>query len=110
VEGTVVFVLLPTYCAPLSEVERHSDAHRAWVAAHIASGRFLMAGRREPREGGFILAADGDRAEYERIAAGDPFVAEGLAEYEVLEVHPTVGSPGFLGALADHGILVHRPS
>jgi uncharacterized protein YciI len=101
-----LFVLLPTYCAPLTEVDRHLTAHREWLDEHFAAGRFLVAGRREPREGGFILAADGDRAEFERIAAADPFVIEGVATYEVLEVQPTAGRAGFLSALAEHGVAM----
>jgi hypothetical protein len=62
------------------------------------------AGRREPREGGFILAADGDRAEIERLAGTDPFTLGGVARYEVLEVRPTSGIPGVLDMPAHHGV------
>jgi len=87
------------------------SAHREWLGAQYAAGRFLFAGRREPRDGGFIMAADGDgdRAEIERVAATDPFVIEGVATYEVLEVHPTGGSPAFLEALTAHGVAVITP-
>jgi uncharacterized protein YciI len=104
-----MFVVLPTYTAPLSEVDRHLDAHRAWLDAQYAAGRFLVAGRREPRDGGFILAADGDRAELDRVIAADPFATAGVAEYQVLEVHPTGGRPDFLAALEAHGVAVAAP-
>jgi uncharacterized protein YciI len=101
-----VFVLLPTYIAPLDQVDALLTEHRAWLEEQYAAGRFLFAGRREPREGGFILAADGDRAELERIAGTDPFALGGVARYEVLEVRPTGGIPGVLDALARHGVAI----
>jgi uncharacterized protein YciI len=105
-----LFLLLPTYRAPLSEVDAMQAEHRAWIDEHCTAGRFLVAGRRVPRVGGFILAADGDRTEIERIAAADPFVTAGLAHYEVLEVRPTAGVPAVLRTLAEHGVEASVPS
>jgi uncharacterized protein YciI len=99
-----VFILLPTYLVPLEQIDAMLEEHRVWIEEHCASGRFLVVGRRVPREGGFILAADGDRAEIEGIAATDPFVTSGLASYDVLEVQPTGGVPEVLRTLAAHGI------
>jgi uncharacterized protein YciI len=104
-----VFVLLPTYLAPLDEIDALLDEHRDWIDEHCAAGRFLLVGRRVPRDGGFILAADGDRGELERIAAADPFSTAGLVSYEVLEVLPTGGSPVVLQTLAAHGVAVSVP-
>jgi uncharacterized protein YciI len=104
-----VFVLLPTYRAPLDEVDALLEKHRDWIDVHCAAGRFLLFGRREPRDGAFILAADGDRRELELIAASDPFSLAGLVDYEVLEVRPTGGSPAVLQALAAHGVAVSVP-
>jgi uncharacterized protein YciI len=104
-----VFVLLPTYRAPLEEVDALLDEHRDWLDGHCAEGRFLLAGRQVPRDGGFILAADGDRRELERIAATDPFSTAGLVTYEVLEVLPTAGIPAVLQAFAAHGVAVSVP-
>jgi uncharacterized protein YciI len=101
-----VFVLLPTYIAPIEQVDALLAEHRAWLEAQYATGRFLFAGRREPREGGFILAADGDRAELERLAATDPFAVGGVTHYDVIEVRPTGGIPAVLDALSRHGVEV----
>ncbi|MCI2422334.1 YciI family protein [Saccharopolyspora sp. K220] len=105
-----MFVLLPTYQVPLDQVDAVLTEHRAWLDEQFASGRFLVAGRRVPREGGFILAADGDRAEIEQLAATDPFAIEGIAHYEVLEVQPTGGMPGVLAALAGYGVRIAGPN
>jgi uncharacterized protein YciI len=104
-----VFVLLPTYRAPLEEVDALLEEHRDWLDEHIEAGRFLLAGRQQPRDGGFILAADGDRRELEHIAATDPFSTAGLVNYQVLEVLPTAGTPAVLQALAAHGVAVSVP-
>ncbi|MFC4949094.1 YciI family protein [Pseudonocardia sp. GCM10023141] len=99
-----MFVLLPTYRVPLAQIDAMMEEHRVWVDEHRDSGRFLLYGRRVPREGAFILVADGDRGEIERIAASDPFATAGLATYEVLEVHPAGGAPEVLRTLAAHGV------
>jgi uncharacterized protein YciI len=103
-ERCFVFLLLPTYQAPLHQVDAILEEHRVWLDEHCSAGRFLLFGRRVPREGGFILAADGDRAEIERIVATDPFATAGLARYEVLEVNPTGGMPKVLRTPAEHGV------
>ena len=105
-----MFVLLPTYRAPLDEVDALLEKHRDWLDTHCAAGRFLLFGRREPRDGGFILAADGDRRELELIAASDPFSTAGLVAYEVLEVRPTGGAPAVLQTLSAHGVAVSLPA
>jgi uncharacterized protein YciI len=104
IERSSVFILLPTYLVPIEQIDAMLEEHRVWIDAHCASGRFLVVGRRVPREGGFILAVDGDRAETEAIAATDPFVTSALASYDVLEVQPTGGVPEVLRTLAEHGV------
>lgn len=105
-----MFVLLPTYHASLDEVDALLEEHRDWLDVHCSAGRFLLVGRRVPRDGGFILAADGDRGELERIAATDPFSTAGLVTYEVLEVLPTGGAPAVLQTLAEHGVAASVPT
>ncbi len=55
---------------------------------------FLASGRKEPREGGVILAVAGDRARIEEITAGDPFVRAGVCAYRVTEFVATKTAPG----------------
>ena len=90
------------YTAPLSAVDAHIDSHKAWVARHIDSGVFLLAGRRVPRTGGFILAAGIDRAQLDAIIAADSFVIGGVAVYDVYEVAPTMASGALASLLPDH--------
>ena len=80
-----MFVLLLTYVKPLPEVDALMREHVAWLKEGYAAGRFIVSGRQVPRTGGVILARGDDRAEIEALAATDPFVAGGVATWEVVE-------------------------
>ncbi|MGW0738102.1 YciI family protein [Streptomyces sp. NPDC002851] len=80
-----MFVLELTYTAPLSAVDEQMQAHVAWLDQHYADGTFLASGRKNPRDGGVILAVGDDRAAIEKIVAADPFVLAGVCEYRVTE-------------------------
>ncbi|MFF8474060.1 YciI family protein [Streptomyces sp. NPDC015414] len=88
-----MFVLELTYTAPLEDVDAALAAHRAWLDEQYEKGHFLASGRKEPRDGGVILAVADDRARIEEIAAGDPFVAAGVCEYRVTEFRATKTAP-----------------
>jgi len=104
-----MFILPPTYCAPLDEVDKVIGAHGDWLAKQYSADHFLVAGPREPREGGVILATGDDRAEMEKLVATDPFTLAGVATYQLQEIRPTGGVPGVLSALAEHGVAVDVP-
>ncbi|MFD6492162.1 YciI family protein [Streptomyces sp. NPDC059944] len=89
-----MFVLELTYTAPLEAVDAVLDAHVAWLDEQYASGSFLASGRKNPRDGGVILAVAEDRARIEEIAAGDPFVTAGVCAYRVTEFVATKTAPG----------------
>ncbi|WP_030751813.1 YciI family protein [Streptomyces griseus] len=89
-----MFVLELTYTGPVERADALMDAHVAWLDAQYAAGVFLASGRKNPRDGGVILAAGADRAEIERIAAADPFSAEGVCAYRITEFHATKTAEG----------------
>jgi uncharacterized protein YciI len=60
-------------------------AHVAFLNRHYASGRFVVSGRKIPRDGGIIIAIGASKAEIEALVREDPFVARGLAEFRVVE-------------------------
>jgi uncharacterized protein YciI len=93
-----VFVVLLTYVAPLEAVDQYLAEHREFLRRQYAAGVFLLSGRKEPREGGVILAAGDSREELEAILGTDPFRIHGLATYEVVRFTPTMAAPA-LGAL-----------
>ncbi|RYZ02330.1 MAG: hypothetical protein EOO73_32000 [Myxococcales bacterium] len=80
-----MFVIELLYKAELSEIDANMRAHMAFLKKYYAAGRFLVSGRKVPRDGGVILAIGGDRAEIEAIVREDPFVARGLADFRVIE-------------------------
>lgn len=84
-----MFIVSLTYDVPLTEIDAHLGAHRAFLDRHFATGAFLASGPKEPRTGGVILAAVASREELDGILAEDPFRQNGLARYAVEEFRPT---------------------
>ena len=89
-----MFLLLGRYLKPIDQVEAHLDAHRAWVRTGVEAGAFIAAGREVPLQGGLIVATGVDRAEVEALIAKDPYVIEGVAEYDVREYDVVLALPG----------------
>jgi uncharacterized protein YciI len=88
-----MFVLELTYTAPLEAVDTVLEAHVAWLDEQYERGVFLASGRKNPSDGGVIIAAAGDRARIEEIAAGDPFVTAGVCAYRITEFVATKTAP-----------------
>ncbi|MFF2520583.1 YciI family protein [Streptomyces liangshanensis] len=88
-----MFVLEVTYTVPLDQVDPLLADHVSWLDASYDSGVFLASGRKNPRDGGVILAVGGDRAEIERLVATDPFVTGGICEYRITEFTATKTAP-----------------
>jgi uncharacterized protein YciI len=84
-----MYALISRYKRPLSEVDKHIDAHRAWLRKNYAAGTFLISGRQRSGAGGFILVAAIERTQLDAILAVDPFVQNDLADYEIVDVTPT---------------------
>lgn len=94
-----MLIISLSYTAPLDQVDRHLDAHVAWLKEGYASGMFVASGRKVPRRGGIILA-QGEREGVEAMAERDPFVTEGVATCEITEFTVTMTGEG-LGTLRD---------
>ena len=88
-----MFLIELTYKAALPEIDRHMKAHVAFLNQHYAAGRFVVSGRKIPREGGIIVATGGTREEIEALMREDPFVARGLAEVRVVEFRASQRAP-----------------
>ncbi|MFB7511780.1 MULTISPECIES: YciI family protein [unclassified Streptomyces] len=84
-----MFVLELTYTAPVEQADALLAPHVAWLDAQFAAGVFLASGRKNPRDGGVILATGVDRAEIEAIAAADPFSTAGICTYRITEFYAT---------------------
>lgn len=92
-----MFILELTYTAPVERVDAVLEAHVAWLDEQYAAGRVLASGRKQPRDGGVLIAVAEDRAAIERIADTDPFVVAGVCEYRIVEFVATKTAPELAG-------------
>ena len=80
-----MFVIELIYKADLKAIDAQMRAHMAFLRKHYAEGRFLVSGRKIPREGGIILALGKSKDEIDAIMRDDPFCKNGLADFRVIE-------------------------
>lgn len=88
-----MFLIELTYKAPLARIDAHMAAHVVFLEKHYAAGRFLVSGRKIPRDGGVILAVGKTRAHIEAIVEEDPFYREGLADVRIVEFRASQRAP-----------------
>jgi len=80
---------------PLTEVDKHIDAHIAYLEKYYALGKFIASGRKVPRTGGIILVNAANIDELTAIIEEDPFHIANLANYEVTEFIATMTAKAF---------------
>lgn len=85
-----MFIAILTYKKPLSEVDKHLQAHREYLAGHYAAGDFIASGPQNPRIGGVIMIKAADREAVNAIISQDPFNINGIADYQIVEFTPTM--------------------
>ena len=90
-----MYLIILTYQKDLNEVEKHLEAHRAYLDKHYASGYFVASGMQVPRTGGVILCKASNRGEVEGIIAQDPFYEHQIATYQIIEFTPTKYAEAF---------------
>jgi uncharacterized protein YciI len=88
-----MFVIELMYTAELTEIDANMRAHMAYLKQQYDAGRFLISGRKIPRDGGIILALAESREELEALVRQDPFVSRGLAEYRIIEFRMSQRAP-----------------
>lgn len=89
-----MFLILLRYDRGTAPVDLWRDDHLAWLRNGFRSGILLLAGRREPRDGGVILCRSPDLAAARALAASDPFVRHGAASHEIVEFVPGLWAEG----------------
>lgn len=95
-----MFIIALEYIKPLEEVEKHQEAHRAFLQGYFDRNKLVCIGRKNPRSGGVIVAYNMTLAEARELAANDPFNVHGVAEYSITEVINTRAGEGFEALLA----------
>lgn len=86
-----------SYTRSLDLVDVHRPAHQQWIETQIDRGLLVLAGRRDPPTGGFLLFR-GEAEEVTRIAQTDPFVIHSVATFEAMPFTATL-APESIGAL-----------
>jgi uncharacterized protein YciI len=89
-----MYVVSLTYRVPQDIVDFHNDAHISWLQKAFDDGVFIAAGRKVPRTGGLLLS-QADRATLDASLKLDPFYANGVADFEVVEFHAARVAPGY---------------
>lgn len=84
-----MFIIELTYKVPGAVIDQHLDGHMEFLDKYYEAGNFLASGRKEPRDGGLILAIAADKKEIEKIISEDPFKKGGLADYRIIEFKAT---------------------
>lgn len=82
------------YRRPLEEVLTVPDAHRAYLRTLYDAGTLLASGPLDPRTGGALVLRVPDDAVLETLDSvrdNDPYVKNGMAQYELLPWAPTTG-------------------
>lgn len=85
----MMFLLLSRYVKPVEEIDRVLPAHREFLDRCYKTGLFIVSGPQEPRVGGVIVTADVSREVIDAALAEDPFIREGISEYEIIEFRIT---------------------
>lgn len=95
-----MFVVLLTYTKPLEAVDALVPAHRLFLQHMYQAGTFLLSGRKEPRDGGVILANAESVQTLRSALAQDPFHIHGVASYQVIQFIPTMAAPTLQSLIA----------
>jgi uncharacterized protein YciI len=93
---TTLFIIELTYKAGLEQIDASMPEHMAFLKKHYAAGTFLMSGRKEPRDGGIIVATGESREQIEEIARRDPFCARRLADFRVVQFRVSQRADGLV--------------
>lgn len=96
-----MFIVSLNYTKALDAVDALLDSHRAYLKTYFDCGVFVLAGPKQPRNGGVIIAQAPTRAELQAILEQDPFFIGGVADYAVIEVKPTMVAGGLESLLTD---------
>lgn len=87
------------YIAPLEDVLRTTDDHRAHLRALHAQGKLVAAGPFVPRTGGLLILHGRDIEEIHELIRDDPFNTRKIARFEVREWNPVIGVEALAKAL-----------
>lgn len=87
-------IAIVRYRKPLEEVLKVVEEHRAYLRQLKEQKVLLASGPLDPRNGGALLLRVSDEnalKQLDQVRDGDPFIREGVAQYELLPWLPSIG-------------------
>ena len=90
-----MFIILLSYKTDLSEVDKHLPGHIEYLKKNQKSGAFFCSGPRNPRTGGVILCHAENEEAVHTIVKEDPFIANGVADYELINFRSVDCAEGY---------------
>ncbi len=96
-----MFIINLNYIAPLDKIDAKMKEHMIFLNACYKEGLFIVSGRKIPRTGGIIVARGSSKEALEALMKNDPFVAQGLAEFDVIEFRASQSDPDFRKLFTD---------
>ncbi|MCC6575619.1 MAG: hypothetical protein IT462_17705 [Planctomycetes bacterium] len=91
----MLFVVTITYVAPIEDIEKSTEDHRAYLRKLKTAGRLVASGPFVPRNGGMLLIDAESREQLDYLLRGDPFNQRTLATYEIKQWNPVIGAELF---------------
>lgn len=87
-------VLKSTYLKAPDVVEQTRPAHLEFLAAEIAAGRLVLAGRQDDGSGGMLVTGDMSVEDAQDVIDRDPYTEAGVASYERTSFNGAFRAPG----------------
>jgi uncharacterized protein YciI len=87
-----MFIVSITYKVELTKVDQFLGEHIEYLKEQYSQGNFILSGRKIPRTGGVIISNLNNKNELLDILAADPFKRENLADYDIIEIEPSMSS------------------
>lgn len=92
-----MFLILLNYVKPVEEVDAVRPRHLEFLAQGFAEGRYVLAGRQVPPDGGVVIARGTDEAAVAELTERDPYVVSGAAEYRLVRFEASLTEDGLVG-------------
>lgn len=88
-----MFIVLLRFSSERARAGQFLEGHKEWIRRGFDEGVFVMTGSLQPNQGGVVIAASTSRRDLETRVNADPFVVEGVARAEILEVTASRADP-----------------
>jgi len=84
-----MFIVLLKFSANKAQAGQFMEGHKEWIKRGFDDGVFLLVGSLQPNLGGGIVAHNTSLSELQSRVSDDPFVAQNIANAEILEIAPS---------------------